>query len=124
METEKIIQDLVDAGFIEVIEGDLTGPDKIQEMLDVLAQVQDQLARVRKESGIDEIEESITSMKKAIGEEVLANGAPVKGSVLQAIINKGRVSWDGKLLEGYAVAHPDVLPCRKEGEPTVTIRKV
>ena len=98
--------------------------DKIIEMLDTLAQVQDELTRIRKESGIEELEESIASMKKAIGAEVLAHGAPVKGSVLQAVINKGRVSWDGKLLEGLALAHPELYNARKEGEPTVTIRGV
>ena len=97
---------------------------KILEMLDVLAQTQDQLTAARKEAGIDELEEAIASMKKAIGAEVLAHGQPVKGSILQAVINKGRTSWDGKLLEGYAVAHPEILQARKEGEPTVTIRTV
>ena len=101
-----------------------TTEGKIREMLDYLAQAQDQLERIRRENGIEEIEEAIASMKKAIGAEVLAHGAPVKGSVLQAIINKGRVSWDSKLLEGYAVAHPEIKAARKEGEPTVTIRGV
>jgi len=96
--------------------------EKIAEMLDVLAAAQDQLFKLRAESGIAEIEDAIAAMKKAIGAEVLAHGAPVKGSVLMAVINKGRVTWDAKLLEGYAVAHPEIKAARKEGEQTVTIR--
>jgi hypothetical protein len=95
---------------------------EIVEMLEVLARAQDELFKVRQETGIDELEESIASMKKTIGAKVLEHGAPVKGSVLQAIINKGRVSWDGKKLEGMMALIPGLEAARKEGEPTVTIR--
>ncbi len=40
-----------------------------------------------------------------------------------AIWNKGRASWDGKKLEGYAMDHPEILQAQKVGEPTVTFRK-
>lgn len=95
---------------------------EIVEMLEVLAKAQDELFKVRQETGIDELEESIASMKKTIGAKVLEHGSPVKGSVLQAIINKGRVSWDGKKLEGMMALIPGPEAARKEGEPTVTIR--
>lgn len=55
---------------------------------------------------------------------VVALGASVKGEHLHAVYSKGRATWDGKLLEGYAVAHPEVLACRNVGEPTVSIRAV
>ena len=35
-----------------------------------------------------------------------------------------KTSWDGKLLEGYAVAHPEILAARKVGKPTVSFRTV
>jgi hypothetical protein len=37
---------------------------------------------------------------------------------------KGRVSWDTKALDGYAVAHPEIEKLRIEGAPTVRIAKV
>ena len=55
---------------------------------------------------------------------VFTIGATVKANGLMAVYNKGRVSWDSKLLDGYAVAHPEILAARKEGDPSVTIRTV
>ena len=97
---------------------------EIVEMLEVLARTQDELFKVRKETGIDELEEGIATMKKAIGAKVLAHGSPVKGSALQAIINKGRITWDSKQLEGMMALIPGLSAARKEGEPTVTIRGI
>jgi hypothetical protein len=37
---------------------------------------------------------------------------------------KGRVSWDGKSLDGYMAAHPEISAFRKEGEPSVSLRNV
>ena len=53
---------------------------------------------------------------------VIALGASVKGEHLHAVYTKGRETWDGKLLSGYAIAHPDVLACRNIGAPSVSIR--
>lgn len=48
----------------------------------------------------------------------------VKGHRLQAVWGKGRTSWDGRLLEGYAIAFPEILKAQKVGEPSVSIRPV
>ena len=48
----------------------------------------------------------------------------VKGDHLQAVYSKGRVSWDTRALDGYAAAHPEVAQFKREGEPSVGIRKV
>ena len=53
---------------------------------------------------------------------VLERGETMQSEHLAAVWNKGRVSWDGRLLAGYAVAHPEVLSMRKEGAPTVSFR--
>ena len=68
-------------------------------------------------SGIDEL----TAEVKA---DVLQAGGSVKGLYLHAIYAKGRVSWDTKSLDGYAVAHPELLALRKEGAPSVSLRKI
>jgi hypothetical protein len=54
---------------------------------------------------------------------VLKNGATVRGSYLMAVWSKGRVSWDDKGLSNYAQAHPDLLQYRKQGDPSISIRK-
>ena len=67
----------------------------------------------------------IQGATEAVKALVLAAGTTVKGQRLQAVWQKGRVTWDTKGLDGYALAHPEVsLMFRKEGEPTVSIRGV
>jgi len=64
---------------------------------------------------IEELEDEITA-------EVLNKGETVKTNLISAIWNKGKTTWDGKLLEGYALAHPDINAARKVGKPTVSFR--
>jgi hypothetical protein len=74
--------------------------------------------------GAERINENIEGLGSELKSEVLALGTSVKSTVLHAVWNKGRVSWDTKSLDGYALAHPELLPYRKEGEPSVSIRPV
>ena len=55
---------------------------------------------------------------------VLHTGVSVKGAALHAVFVRGRESWDGAALKGYAAAHPEVLAFQKIGEPSVSIRTV
>lgn len=59
-----------------------------------------------------------------IKSDVVLAGSTIKGSCLQAVYAKGRVSWDDKGLSGFMVAHPEVGQFRKVGEPSVSIRKI
>lgn len=59
-----------------------------------------------------------------IKSDVVLAGSTIKGSCLQAVYAKGRVSWDDKGLSGFMVAHPEIAPFRKVGEPSVSIRKI
>jgi hypothetical protein len=70
------------------------------------------------------VTENIASLEAEIREAVKLNGATVKGAVLQAVWSKPRVTWDTKALDGYAAGHPEILPFRKEGEPSVSIRTI
>ncbi len=67
-------------------------------------------------SNIEDLEASIKSA-------TLTHGESVRGAGFQAVWNKGRLTWDSKGLTAYADEHPEVLQFRKEGEPSVTIRK-
>ena len=75
-------------------------------------------------TALDTLNGGITTLTAEIKDDVLKSGATVKGASLMAVWNKGRVSWDTKSLDGYMVAHPEMTAFRKEGDPSVTIRKV
>ena len=68
--------------------------------------------------------EKAAALKAEIKAEIIAGGASVKGDYLHAIYTKGRITWDTKGIEGFAVAHPELNVYRKVGEPSVSIRKV
>lgn len=70
------------------------------------------------------VSENIAALESEIKQLVVANGSSVKADFLHAVFAKGRVSWDTKSLDGYAAAHPELLTFRKEGDPSVSIRKV
>lgn len=84
---------------------------------------------------LDEIEAEFSPKQEAIGNEiaeleaqvkslVLESGETAKGGSLQAVYAKGRVSWDTKALDGYAKANPAISEYRKQGDPSVSIRKI
>ncbi len=70
------------------------------------------------------INEEISKLEAAVKSAVLETGETAKGGSLQAVFAKGRVSWDTKALDGYAKANPAIAEYRKQGEPSVSIRKV
>jgi len=73
---------------------------------------------------LEAVAEKIAALEAEAKAAVLAEGETVKGGALQAVYTKGRVTWDGKKLEGMASLLPQLKDARKEGEPSVSIRKV
>jgi hypothetical protein len=67
---------------------------------------------------------NIDSLEAEIKSETLTYGDTVKASGFIAIWNQGRVSWDNKGLSSYTESHPEILVFRKEGDPSVTIRRI
>lgn len=55
---------------------------------------------------------------------VIAAGASVKGTYLQAVYSKPRVTWDSKQLDGMMALIPGLAAARKEGAPSVSLRRV
>lgn len=121
---------------------------EVAGMLDQLSELQAQREALEKEkqaliektlppeikARLDDIEAEFSEKDKAAGANIealeesikaatLAQGESVRGSGLHAVWNKGRQTWDSKGLSAYADSHPEVLQFRKEGEPSVTIRK-
>jgi hypothetical protein len=72
----------------------------------------------------ENVDKQIAAITADVKEAVIAEGATVKGTNLQAVFAKGRTSWDSKKLEGLAIALPQLLEARTIGEPSVSIRAV
>ena len=88
-------------------------PEILARVDEIRAKYKDTKEAVSFELGVleQEIKKSVLEMKETI-----------KSKNVMAVWNKGRVSWDSKLLEGMAKLEPKLLAARKEGEPTVSIR--
>ena len=119
------------------------------EMLDHLADMQEQVDRIQvhfwdlrgeiippeiqmqlieldaeRDTAMEPALKEIANLEADIKANILEAGVSAKGSRLHAIWSKGRVSWDTKALDGYVAAHSELLPFRKEGNPTVSIRAI
>ena len=70
------------------------------------------------------VDDNIRKLTEEIKAEVKAIGASVKADHFQAVYVKGRITWDTSKMDGYAVGHPEVLFMRREGEPSVTLRRI
>ena len=89
-------------------------------------EIRDQLAEIDAEFDpkVADLKLTLSILEAQIKEQVLIAGQTVKGSFHQFVYSKPRVSWDTKMLDGYAMAHPEILRFRKEGNPSVSVRGV
>ena len=94
--------------------------------IEIIAPVQEELDALDAEMSpvIEICKNLVTELEDGLKADVLKIGETVKGTYLQAVYTKPRVTWDGKLLEGYAVAHPEILAAQKIGSPSVSFREV
>lgn len=70
----------------------------------------------------ERFDEIIKGLEVEIKESCVEHGSSVKGEHLLVSFVKGRVSWDSKGLQGYAVAHPEILQFQKTGNPYASIK--
>lgn len=70
------------------------------------------------------VDASILTLTDDVKASAIAEGETIRGSRLQAVFVKGRTSWNGRALDGYAAAHPEINQFRSVGDPSVTIRAV
>ena len=73
---------------------------------------------------VEAAQANATELESKVKPLVVEHGTSVKGSRLQAVYMAGRVAWDTKAIDGYAINHPELFAFRKEGEPSVSIRAV
>ena len=88
-------------------------PEQQARLAELEGDHMDQAAALRSREA--ELVDEIKSLTAQLGETCKAAG-------LMAMYVKGRTSWDSKALDGYALAHPEILSARKVGEPSVTIK--
>ena len=93
--------------------------DDTQNVLTAMAEYEKLYVALR--PSMDKLER----LKETIKTLVLQEGSTVSHGATTATYRKGyaRVSWDSKKLDGYAAAHPEMLPFRSETgvSPSVSI---
>ena len=87
------------------------------EIKDQIKQVNDLFANTQADTRSE-----ITRLEFEIKASVAVFGETVKANKLMAVFVKGRQSWDNKDLDIYAEKHPEILPFRKIGTPSVVIK--
>lgn len=88
---------------------------------EILAQVEE--IRKKWADTTESMTAEIAELEADIKADVLSCGETVKGARLMAVWNKGRVTWDGKKLDGMRALIPQLDTARKVADPTVTIRE-
>ena len=99
-----------------------------QQLIDQIltAEIRAHLAEIEAEfePRLDAVEQNIAALEEEIKQDVLHEGATVRGTFLRAVWNKGRVTWDTKGMDNYAQLHPEILRYRKQGQPYVSITRL
>jgi len=88
-------------------------PEIAQALSDIDAEFGDKM---------DVVNSKIEQLRNSIKPLVVQHGKTVKGSFMQAVWSKPRVTWDTARLEGFAVNHPELLNFRKIGQPVISFR--
>lgn len=100
---------------------------KEEEISAVLSEAQKaRLAEIDAEyAGMQErVSEQAAELEGKIKDEIIQGGQTARGTYLQAVFVKGRVTWDSSRLEGMMALIPQIKEARREGKPSVTIRVV
>jgi hypothetical protein len=94
--------------------------------LDLLAQLRAERVTVLGvvAESLAEIDAKIGALEATIKGEVVRLGVTMRGDSLEAVFVEGKTTWDGKKLEGYEAAHPEISAFKKVGKPYATIRPV
>lgn len=96
--------------------------NEIVEMLfDMHPEARDSRDAIR--ATMNTYQDQATKLESEIREFVVKHEESIKGSDLHAVFAKGKTSWDGAKLDGFAAAFPAILEFKKTGKPSVSIRK-
>jgi hypothetical protein len=69
-------------------------------------------------------DENIQKLTEEIKADIKSVGESVKGAHYQGVYVKGRITWNTDKMEAWIVDHPFLQEARKEGDPSVSIRRI
>lgn len=69
-------------------------------------------------------ERVVKTLQDGIKTAAVEIGETVKAEHYMAVYTQPKPAWDNGKLEGFALIHPEILQCRTEKNPYVSIRKV
>lgn len=69
------------------------------------------------------VDEKIAALEDEAKEAVLTAGETCKGGAFQAVFTKGKVTWNTEMLDGMIALLPEIGKARKEGKPSVSLRR-
>lgn len=108
--------------------------DKMTGLIDDLKKAKDDAIPASVKRRLRTIERQYESQMKAerqkmddlaesIRTDTISYGKSIKNAGWHAVYAAGRITWNTVALEGYAVAHPEVLEFQRDSGPYVAIRK-
>lgn len=106
-------------------ERDLINLDLAQKSAEIMRPVQPELEALSAEYAplLDTVGQRIAALEAEIKQATLVAGkSQGNGGRVVAVYTAGRTAWDGKRLEGYAAAHPEIEMFKSVGAPSVSIR--
>jgi len=93
---------------------------------DVYAAIAQRKAEIEAEfAGKSEaVDENIRKLTEEIKAEIVTLKKSVKGDHFHAVYMAGRITWNTDMMEGWRETFPFLEKARKEGAPSVTLRRI
>lgn len=99
-----------------------------RELIDkvIPEEIKEKIAEIKIEIGDrrEALAGQIEELKRQVQDQVLKAGETISGGGIQAIHQKGRISWDTDQLTGMMVFIPELAQARKVGKPFVQFKMV
>jgi len=70
------------------------------------------------------VDENIRKLENEIKTDTERFGKTVKGKYFMAVYNKGRITWNTGMMEAWINDHPFLKQARKEGRPSISLRRI
>jgi hypothetical protein len=70
------------------------------------------------------VDENIRALEDEIKADTEAEGKTVKGKHFMAVYNRGRITWNTDMMEAWINDHPFLKSARKEGKPSISLRRI
>ena len=70
------------------------------------------------------VDENIRALEDEIKADTENEGKTVKGKYFMAVYNRGRITWNTDMMEAWINDHPFLKSARKEGKPSISLRRI